>query len=304
MPVSTISLNDFLVQKNSGDIVTGDDWNKLIALFHATNINANALLKLMKAVDTNTANIAHVTQGAVPDGSISYSKLSKMGGTTNTYVLSTDLKPVAGVTYYTLEDTKYVPHPGLEVFDEGVKYYTLETVVTEPAIADSDVIGNHVIEVFNCVPSFLATLLDSSVDVYSDKAITGTIGIEEKTISIVLPKEHKHLLVINKWSVLMLNADALKPDIVLTSVNQVYENDLYYPTFRIATAIDANKKTCTYDAIAGIRQASWDGGRWREYRTAFIKQAYYDVETNTIHCTLKCSASDVDYSFGDLIIGL
>ena len=333
MPVSTINLNDFLVQKNSGDIVTGDDWNKLIALFHATNVNANALLQLMKAVDANTANIAHVTQGAVPDGSIDYNKLSKIGGTTNKYVLTTDLTPVSGVTYYTLEGTVYIPHIDLAVFEPGTQYYTLETVVTEPAILGPDVIGDGVVENYHlasktllpsaCSDFLLGGLLNDNATVYTDKGVSGTIpsSTTRTTVehTITLDKPHKALIIIGAYSVVFLTADINKPDLYIGGsiegtedgdalMNNMFIKHLVGDSKRHASPQSYTKLWPLISAADDIETANYPSGLLETSR-AYLNRCYYDYETKTVKLRItqlhsSTNYSQASYNFGNLIIGI
>ena len=340
MPVTTINLNDFLTQKDSGDVVTGADWNKLVSLFHAVNGNASALLNLMKSVDTNTANIAQVSQGAVPDGSIDYSKLSKLGGTTNKYVLTSDDTPVTGVTYYTLENNKYIAHTDLTAFETGVKYYTLEVVATQPAIAGSDVIGDGVIQSFNLAPHsllpsacsefLLGGLLNDNAIVYTDKGVTGTFpeytadtdksgNIVEHTITF--EKQHKAFIIINKSCISVLCAAPDKPDLYIgLTVNATDASDV---EFTINHLSGANKRNAEPQKMLNGKYQSWlykanapvglTGNS-----SVQLACCYYDYETKSIKlkfkhwCTQRTEVNDqydyifpaVTYSFGDLIIGL
>lgn len=313
MPVTTINLDDFLSQKDSGDIVTGSDWNKLIALFYAVNGNAEALLDVMKNVDTNTANIAQVSQGAVPNGSIGYNKLSKIGGTTQQYVLTTDTVPQPEVTYYTLEGTKYVPHESLVTFESETQYYNLITVATEAAIADSDVIGDGVIQPFHCAASFLKTLLGKDVTVYTDKAISGTLTITKasgdynsetvsETKTVTLPKAHKALLSINPYSIILFTADATRPNIALNSTS-ITEDAVYsgVKSFMVRHAIGVAKQNWAPGATAAVKMSHMLNNE------VYVSNAYYDTDACKLNFTFSKTAAYThtqDYKFNNLLIGI
>ena len=133
MAVTTINLNEFLPKKLDGEVVTAEDWNKLIALFQALNSNALALLDLTKVVDTNTANIATLTLGAIPDRSIGSNKLEITGNTKQVYQITTDTVPKDGVTYYTVGESTFEPQLGLSVFNKDTQYYELNTIYIRTA---------------------------------------------------------------------------------------------------------------------------------------------------------------------------
>lgn len=171
MPVTTINLKDFLTQKKAGDIVTAEDWNKLVALFDVINYNANALLDLSKAVDANASNIAGITLGAVPEGSISSEQLSKAGGTTTMFKLTEDATPQEGVTYYVRnEQSQYVPAADIaDGFEPGVEYFNNITVATEAAVNRTDVIADGIINAKHIIPgAVLERLLTDDITIITD----------------------------------------------------------------------------------------------------------------------------------------
>lgn len=128
MAVTTINLDEFLPKKLDGEVVTAEDWNKLVALFQALNSNALELLDLTKAVDINTANIATLTLGAIPDRSIGSNKLEIAGNTKQVYQITTDTVPKDGVTYYTVGESTFEQQLGLSVFNKDTLYYELDTI--------------------------------------------------------------------------------------------------------------------------------------------------------------------------------
>ena len=117
-----------LPEKQSGEIVTAEDWNKLTALFLALNKNAVALDSVRRVAETNEANIATLTLGAIPDRSIGSNKLEIAGNTKQVYQITTDTVPKEGVTYYTVGDATFVQRIGLTAFDKDTLYYELNTV--------------------------------------------------------------------------------------------------------------------------------------------------------------------------------
>lgn len=338
MPVITIDTKDFLVPKNSGDVVTGADWNKLVSLFHAFNGNAKELLDTIKNVDINTANIAQVTQGAVPDGSIEYAKLSKMGGITKKYILTTDTTPKAGTTYYTLEGNAYVPHTGLTAFTTGVQYYILETRATTAAIADGDVIGDGVLEDYHladhtllpraCSEFLLGGLLNDSATVYTDKGVSGSFAYHTDmetyiptpiTHTIQLDKSHKTVVIIQPGGIIILNANPDKPNLFIGGYIKLVENDYVYGGMYISHLIGTNKSEQAPQGIytnsqfsPGMQRASYPTGLLSPDVATFmqLRRCYYDSNKGTITVTIshlpgnKYHYPAQDYSFGNLIIGL
>lgn len=222
--VSTINLNNFLVQKDSGDVVTGADWNKLVALFHTVNNNANALIATNQNVGVNAANIAQISLGAVPDNSVGYSKLEKAGNTKGVYTLVEDAAPTSGVTYFTLENGAYKAHSNLTEFKVGVQYYVLETVPTQPAVAAPDVIGDNIIMAKHCAEMLLGGLLNDSVTVYTDKAVhiafetayvDSTKNAPTVARTITFEKQHKAFIIMTSHTISFLCAAPDKPDVYI-----------------------------------------------------------------------------------------
>lgn len=117
-----------LPEKQSGEIVTAEDWNKLTALFLALNQNAVALDSVRQVAETNEANIATIALGAIPDRSISAIKLEVAGATKQVYQITTDTQPKEGVVYYTVGDATFVQRIGLTAFDKDTPYYELNAV--------------------------------------------------------------------------------------------------------------------------------------------------------------------------------
>jgi hypothetical protein len=328
-PVETIKTDDFLVQKNDGDVVTGSDWNKLVALFHATNSNALALLDVIKNVDTNTANIAQVTQGAVPDGSIGSSKLEKYGGIKNVYVFTEDTTPQAGTTYFTLKDGAYVPHADLVAFTPGEQYYVLATVPTTAAVSDSNAVGNNVVTHYHCVDAILGGLLNDKTTVYTDKGVTGVFeacklsdaeynagAIPTQTRTITFSKPHKAFLIITSSTISLLLADSTKPDIHFGM--GVFWGDKDIERILIHTLIGEDKRTEHIQSIADIggEGTALDFYKMANADRVALTHCYYDAATQSIKLEFKHAYYDHDsydkiytfneenYSFGNLIIGL
>lgn len=333
MAVSTINLKDFLVQKNSGDIVTGDDWNKLVSLFYAVNNNAQELIALMQHADVNTANIAQITQGSVPDGSIDYAKLSKMGGITKKYAYTTDSTPNPNTTYYTLENNIYKPCETLAVFEPGIAYYVLESVVTQPAIAKPDVIGDGVIENYHlasktllpsaCSDFLLGGLLNDNATVYTDKGVSGTLpySTTRTTVehTITLDKPHKALIIIGAYSVVFLTADINKPDLYIGGsiegtedgdalMNNMYIKHLIGDSKRHASPQSYTKLWPYVSAVDDLESANYPSGLL-ETSHAYLKRCYYDYETKTVKLSIThlyngSGFPQASYNFGNLIIGI
>ena len=325
--VSTINLNDFLVQKDSGDVVTGADWNKLVALFHAVNNNAEALLNTIKDVDTNAANIAQVTQGAVPDNSIGYDKLEKIGGIKNVYTFTEDITPKTGVTYYTLEDGVYSPHENLAAFESGVQYYELRAVVTRPAIADADVVGDGVIHGYHCAELILGSLLNDSVTVYTDKGILSKFPAYTSALqydwsdaptaehTITFEKQHKAFVIISNGTIILLHANPNTPDVYIGLRKSPSNGDV--SGLDTIALLGEEKHTRTPQSIYTSKQQDYVVGLLgvTGARHVQLQHCYYDYASKTIKFTVKhlhtsyavgekFNYPEVSYSFGNLIIGL
>ena len=215
MAVMSINPNDFLTNKQDGEFVTAEEWNKLVALFTVLNNNAIELLNTNQAVDSNKANILHLTAGAVPDESITCEKLATKTTLKNIYNLTQDLTPDANKTYYTYENGVYTAVDTSDTFEEGVGYYELSTEYANPAINSSDVIGNKVItgeniadevlEQQHCVPNLLGQLLNNcTIESYS-KAVQ-VAASSNTTVTFKLDKTYNAIVLLNADSLILVRA--------------------------------------------------------------------------------------------------
>ena len=330
MAVTTIKLDEFLPKKLDGEVVTAEDWNKLIALFQAINSNAFELLDVRKAVEVNTGNIAEITQGAVPDNSINSAKLSKTGGVTQVYQLTTDLTPVSGVTYYVRnENGQYVPAVDLVTFDPDTQYFNLNTVACEPAVNVPEIVGTNVIKNEHlqsntllanvCTDLFLGGLLADKVTIYTDRGASGTFDKSVDTTgaththTITLDKAHKALIIINGSTIsFMTDYQANTPDLYM-GVTDSYSTGG-------TTRLDINRLSgedkhniSPQDTANGANFAGTVAGSpynlcGGTYRVR-LKQAYYKSSEKQINLTTELiytgkGSASFTYSFGDYIIGL
>lgn len=216
MAVMSINPNDFLTTKKEGEFVTAEEWNRLVALFTVLNNNAMELLSTNQAVDSNKANILHLTAGAVPDESITCEKLSTKYTLKNTYIVTQDTTPVTGKTYYTYENGVYTAVESLSTFRADTVYYELTTEYAKPAINTPEVIGDKVItgekladETLtnsNCVPNLIGQLLKNcSIKSY-------TIPIEllpyvETKVEVKLDKACDVALVLTGTDIILCRKD-------------------------------------------------------------------------------------------------
>lgn len=329
MAVTTINLDEFLPKKLDGEVVTAEDWNKLVTLFQAINSNAFELLDVRKAVEVNAGNISEITQGAVPDNSITSAKLSKSGGVMHVYQLTTDLTPVSGVTYYVRnENGQYVPAVDLVTFDPNTQYFNLNTVACEPAVNVPEIVGTNVIKNEHmqsntllanvCTDLFLGGLLADKVTIYTDRGANGTFYKSVDTTgaththTITLDKPHKALIIINGSTIsFMTDYKANTPDLYIgvtdsystggatrLDINRLSGEDKYNVSpQKIA------KGTNFQGNIAGSPYDLCDGGY-----SVRLKQAYYNSSKKQINLTTELiytrDSSLFGYSFGDYIIGL
>lgn len=321
MAVVTIDLDHFLTLKKDGEIVTAEDWNKLVALFQSINQNANELLTLIKDVNDVRADMVNIVSNGVADDSVGYDKLEKLDKTKQVYVLNTDETPVPGVVYYTLEDTEYIPHENLTEF-ENVQYYVVNTVASNAAIAAADVIADGVIPHTKlklgtiveavCSDLLLGGLLSDNVTVYLDKGFSGvfkktdSLGTQH-TKTITFEKAHKALIVINNNCISLYTTVANAPDV---HIGSEYAQG-YYQGLYINTLIGANKLSLAPQQlvfgtdgheIAGRPIDLSGGGIYTQ-----LSRAYYDYSKKTLQVSVKYvrrTNVDVPYSFGNLIIGL
>lgn len=330
MAVTTIKLDEFLPKKLDGEVVTAEDWNKLVALFQAINSNAFELLDVRKAVEVNTGNIAEITQGAVPDNSITSAKLSKSGSVTQVYQLTTDLTPVSGVTYYVRNETgQYVPAVGLVTFDPDTQYFNLNTVACEPAVNVPEIVGTNVIKNDHmqsntllanvCTDLFLGGLLADKVTIYTDRGVSGTFDKSVDTSgaththTITLDKSHKALVIINEYTISFItDYNANTPDLYIGLNNTL--GTTQPALLRIARLSGENKHNVSpQDTANGANFTGTVAGSpynlcGGNYRVR-LKQAYYNSSEKQINLTTELiytgkGDNSFNYSFGDYIIGL
>ena len=331
MAVITINVDDFLTAKSDGEVVTAQEWNKLIALFQSININANALLDLMKLVDINTANIAQVTQGAVPDGSIGASKLEKSGSVKSTYRITEATTPVAGVTYYVLENNKYTPIQDLSEFDTGTVYYELITVPTEPAINDAAMFADNVIldrhllaktlSARVCADTLLGDLLSTNTTYYTDKGVSGNLTDSNVVdFEIKFPKAHKAVILFSGRTVSFIVANDNIPNIYIGS--DVTGSSGSTQWFGTTVRVGSEKKNVAVQSILSISPNGAFNGDYPIANSPYalaggrcvrVLQCYLsttDTES-TLHFALqrthdqeKYGSGNWSYSFGHMIIGL
>ena len=329
MAVTTIKLDEFLPKKLDGEVVTAEEWNKLVALFQAINNNAFELLDVRKAVEVNTGNIAEITQGAVPDNSINSAKLSKTGGVTQVYQLTTDLTPSPDVTYYVRnEKGQYVPAVDLVTFDPNIQYFNLNTVACEPAVNVPEIIGTNVIknEHFQsntllanvCTDLFLGGLLADKVTIYTDRGVSGTFDKSvdttgaTRTHTITLDKAHKALVIINGSTIsFMTDYQANTPDLYIglndswstgnpirLDINRLSGEDKH----NVSPQDTANGANFTGTVAGSPYNLCYGGPSIR------LKQAYYNSSAKQINLTTELiytgNSAVFTYSFGNYIIGL
>ena len=343
MAVITINLDDFLPKKLDGEVVTAEDWNKLVALFQAINTNALELLDLTKLVDINTANIATVTQGAVPDNSINGSKLSKLGGVTPVYQLTTDSTPSADVTYYIEDENgRYVAQTDLSSFLPEIKYYVLNTIDSTPAVDTPEHIADEVIQNKHlkantllssvCSDLLLGGLLSDKATIYTNKGISGAFDLSTEkrgtlhTHDIVLDKPHKAVIILTTNAIAIItDYKAPAPDIYIGSefkfTNEIAKQEHKFCVNTLIGDAKVNERPQKMTAYHGFYDEGYEDLYYASApyelcgtRMVGLYRAYYDSSAKTIHCTFEQgygrgasapnSATKYDYSFGNIIIGL
>lgn len=310
MSVLTINVNDFLTEKKDGEFVTAAEWNKLVALFRTINHNANALLDTNKAVDVNKANIAQLTLGAVPDESISHSKLTKRNTITSTYEYTTDGSPVSEKTYYVIEDGVYIAKTNLVSFDADVEYYELVTKEAGPAINSTDVIGDKVITGVNVadetlnkdhfVYNILGQLLKNcSINTYTQNV---TVKQSETTVEFVLDKVYDTVIICTGTELILLRAGDTK----VFGIGGTH-------SVNWGSVLDVNSLKIQYSEPSNLQYlvgiTDDDGDKVSSYTNlgGHIRTKVLDVRLNdkTITYKLKSLAyTDLTYNFPITVLGL